>query len=464
MRLLAPRHSHEYLSMSRDLDQSTLPLTHTQQLIEFFQSGEKPASERKVGTEHEKFVFKRETGELLTFEEEGGFGDLFARLAEERGFEPSFDREHVVALTRDGAALTLEPGGQFELSGAILDTVFETRDEFDTHISEITSLAGDDLAFVSWGMNPFDALEDVPWMPKHRYEIMREYLPKRGKLAHWMMKMTCTVQANFDYTSEEDAADILRTSLRVSPVVSAMFCNSPLKQRQDTGMQSYRCHIWTQTDPARTGFPDFMYGEDWGYARYIEYVLDIPMFFIRREDGYLPMHGMTFRDFMAHGKQGYEATMGDFELHLSTIFPEVRMKRYIEVRGADAGSREVMLALPALWKGLLYDAEARRGASKMMVSSDPDQHRECFRTVHTEGLRASTMCGSFAQMAEELLDLSHAGLDRIAQAHGHPSEAVFLEPLRDIVEQRRTPADTLLAAFDTHDGDRMEIVNAFEFR
>ncbi len=449
--------------MSRDQQQSLVPLVERAQLIEYFRSGEKNPEERSLGTEHEKFVFKRDDGALLSFEEEGGFGDLFAELAETFGWNPSYDRGKVVALERDGAAITLEPGGQFELSGAILDTVFETRDEFDRHIREIKEVAGDRLAFVAWGMNPFDDLDDIPWMPKARYEIMRKYLPTRGDLAHWMMKMTCTVQGNFDYTSEQDAVDILSTALRISPVVSAMFCNSPLRRGEDTGMQCFRCHIWTRTDPDRTGFPDFMYGRDWGYERYLDYVLDVPMFFIRRDGEYIDMSGIPFRHFMQEGHGEYEPIMGDFELHLSTVFPEVRMKRYIEVRGADAGSREDMLALPALWKGLLYDESARKAAGQMMVSTDPDQHRKCFEVVHKEGLRAHTMCGSFKEMAQELVELSAQGLDDIAARRGHPSEAVFLDPLRTILAEERTPADRMLEAFDRLEGARMPMVEAFEF-
>lgn len=449
--------------MSRDQKLDTTPLEERAQLLEYFREGEKAPDALGFGTEHEKFVFHREDGRLLSHEEEGGFGDLFLVLADRFDWEPAYDEGHVVALEGADGALTLEPGGQFELSGAVTKTVFETRDEFDRHIDQIKQVAGDRLAFVSWGLNPFDDLDAVPWMPKSRYKIMRDYLPTRGDLAHWMMKMTCTVQGNFDYTSEGDAVDILRTSLRVSPIVSALFVNSSVRRGEPSGMQSFRCHIWTRTDPDRTGFPDFMYGDDWGYGDYVDYVLDIPMFFIRRpEVGYVPMTHMTFRQFMERGHEGWRATMGDFELHLSTIFPEVRMKKYIEVRGADAGTREMMLALPALWKGLLYSKSGRDAARQMMVSSTPQEHRDCFDVVYREGIRTVTPCGSFAELAGDLVAAAAAGLDEIAAREGHDSEAVFLEPLREVLETGRTYADRLLDDFERFGGDRMKIIEAWE--
>ena len=449
--------------MSRDMKQDLDKIEDRDQLIDYFRSGEKDPSRRAFGTEHEKFVFRRDNGKLLSFEEEGGFGDLFADIAERFGYEASYDHGHIVALERDGAALTLEPGGQFELSGAITQTVFETAAEFDQHIREIKEVAGDRLAFVSWGMNPFDTLDEIPWMPKSRYGIMREYMPKVGDRGLWMMKKTCTVQGNYDYTSEEDAADILRTALRVSPVVSAMFCNSPLADGAPNGMQSYRCHIWTRTDPDRTGFPDFMYDEGWGYSEYLEYVLDVPMYFIRRDGEYVAMHGKPFREFMEEGHGDWVARMGDFELHLSTIFPEVRMKKYIETRGADAGTREMMLALPALWKGLLYSESARAGARQMMVSTCPEKHRACFDQVYRLGIRAETQCGSFREMAEELVSLAGQGLDELAKEAGHDSERVFLEPLEQVLKDAKTPADRLLESFEEHGGDKMAMVNTWEF-
>ena len=448
--------------MSRDMDQSVEPLESTQQLVDYFKSGEKPRAQRGFGTEHEKFVFRRDDLGLLSFEEPGGYGDLFAQLADRYGWEPSYDRGKIVALTRDGGeALTLEPGGQFELSGGVKRTVFETAEEFDRHIAEIKALAGDRLYFLCWGMNPFDDLEDVPWMPKARYEIMRNYMPTRGKLAHWMMKMTCTVQGNYDYTSEADATDIIRSGLLVSPVVSALFANSPLKQGRDSGKKSYRCHIWTQTDPDRSGFPTFMYGKDWGYEEYVEYLLDVPMFFVRRDNQYVNMSGKSFRKFMKEGDGDMIATLGDFELHLSTAFPEVRMKKYIEVRGADAGNRAMTLALPAIWKGLFYDETARSEAASLLDGISPEEHAQLFEEIRTDALAARG--GEVLEMARKLVTLAGEGLDRLATEAGHDSERVFLAPLEEQVATGKTGADRMLEDFQEVGGDRRAMIEKWAF-
>ena len=443
--------------MSRDMAQSATLIHDRAQLVTHFRRGEKPAHERGFGTEHEKLVMRRDGGGLLSFEEPGGFADLFAELAD-RGWEPSFDQHKIAALTRDGAALTLEPGGQFELSGAITNTVFETASELDDHFAQVRDIAGDRLLFVCWGMNPFDEPADIPWMPKSRYQIMRDYLPTRADLPHWMMKMTCTVQANFDYTSERDAVEMIRVGLGVSPIVSALFANSPIKHGEPTEFQSYRCHIWTRTDPDRTGFPDFMLRSDWSYEDYLEYVLDVPMFFIRRDGHYVDLSGQSFRKFIDQGLGEYRATMGDFELHLSTIFPELRMKQYIEVRGADAGRRDYLLALPAVWKGIFYDDQARAEADALIEASDAEAHRRFLDQATREALSAQTEHGPMKQLAQELLAISRAGLDRIAEREGHESESPFLDVLDRSAERGETQADVLRRDYEECGGDRLELV------
>ncbi len=449
--------------MSRDHDQSVERIEDLDQLRAYFRSGEKSPEQLGFGTEHEKFVFRRDHDyTMLSFEEPGGFATLFDRLHTELGWEPSYDRGNIVALVKDGAAITLEPGGQLELSGAITRTVFETEAELDAHLNELKQLAGERLAFACWGSNPFFGPDEIPQMPKARYEIMRRYLPTRADLGLWMMKTTCTVQGNYDYTSESDATDLIRTSLRVSPLVSALFASSPLRQGRDTGLQSSRCEIWTRTDPDRTGFPDFMYRDDWGYDDYLQYALDIPMFFIKRDNRYVEMTGRTFRQFMAEGYDGTPATQGDFELHLSTIFPEVRLKTYVETRGADAGSRDMILALPAIWKGILYDKNARHRAADLMSATTPDQHRACFKAAYTDGLRAHSPCGSFAELSRELVTIARDGLDAIAARDGHTSEAGFLAPLWTILEEGRTLADRLRDDFHEFGHDRERLVRAWE--
>ncbi|MBA2663068.1 MAG: glutamate--cysteine ligase [Bradymonadaceae bacterium] len=445
--------------MSRDQLLDARLIEDHDQLLEHFRLGEKDKSQRSVGTEHEKFVFRRDDYQMLSYEEQGGFGDLFTQLVERFGWEAAFDRGKIAALTKNGAAITLEPGGQFELSGAILKTVFETEAEFDAHIREIKALADERLAFAIWGVNPFFEPEQVPWMPKARYEIMRRYLPTRGDHANWMMKATCTVQANFDYTSESEAAEIMRTGLLVSPIVSALFANSPLRQNQNTGMKSYRGYAWTRTDPDRTGFLPFMYRADWGFRDYLEYLLDVPMFFIRRDDvGYIDLAGLSFRKFIAEGYGVHRANMGDFELHISTLFPEIRLKQYIEVRGADGGPRESVLALPAIWKGIFYHEPSRRAAAALFNAITPEDHREVFMAAYKDGINAKLRAQSMQELAQALLQIAGDGLDALALQAGHPSESVFLEPLRRIAQTKRGYAERLLEDFDEVGADREQLV------
>jgi glutamate--cysteine ligase len=438
--------------MSRDLDQSDEFITSREQLVAYFAEGIKPRTARLVGTEHEKFMFKREDGSMLSYEEPGGFGDIFAAFAEQ-GWKASIAKGHIVALEHQRAALTLEPGGQFELSGAPLATIHDTAAELDTHLEAVRAMVGDRIQMVCWGLNPFYELDKIPWMPKPRYGIMRRYLPTRGDLAHWMMKGTCTVQANFDYTSEADAVDIIRTGLRVSPLISALFALSPVRSWADTGMQSYRCHIWTRTDPDRTGILDFMLSETWGFEDYVEYILDVPMFFIRRGDEYLEMSGTTFRHYLEHGFGEHRATMGDFELHLSTAFPELRMKRYIEVRGADAGPRDMLLALPALWKGLLYWEPARAEARALLPDITGDALRAMHADIIRDGIHAQTPYGSVRELAQRLIAISAEGLRQLAAEGGHPDEVGFLEPLVVMLERGRSRADDLREDLAEAQGD-----------
>ncbi|MFB6264542.1 MAG: glutamate-cysteine ligase family protein, partial [Bradymonadaceae bacterium] len=227
--------------------------------------------------------------------------------------------------------MTLEPGGQVELSGGVKSTVHETSRELDEHLEQLDAVTGEDVRFCCWGINPFWAPRDVPMVPKQRYDIMRSYLPTRGDLATTMMKTSCTVQANYDFTSEADAVDLVRTALLASPVVSAMFANSPMRRGYDTGMQSFRGHAWTDTDPDRTGWPSFMYRPDWTFEDYVDYVLDIPMFFVRRRGRLWPMIGTTFREYLESGYGRWTPTLEDFELHLSTAFPEIRLRQFVEI-------------------------------------------------------------------------------------------------------------------------------------
>lgn len=446
--------------MSRDQALDPERIRGIDQLVEYFRAGDKAADQRGIGTEHEKFVFRKDLpGQpLQTFEGPNGIEEMFSDWAERFGWEESKDKGRTVALVRGSEAITLEPAGQLELSGAVTKTIFETEKEFDNHIDELRQVAGDYASVCMWGMNPFEGVGDLPWMPKSRYKIMRAYLPTRGDLAHWMMQTTCTIQANVDYMSEADAVDIVNTSVLISPIVNAIFADSPLKAGEPSGYQSYRAHIWTRTDNDRSGVPDFMYRDDWGFEDYVQYALDVPMFFIRRDDRYVDLSGHSFRKFMDEGWEGTPATMGDFELHISTLFPEVRLKRFIELRCGDGGPREHVLGLPALWKGLLYDQTARAQAGSL-IGLRGDAHRALFDVAARAGIHAKDVDGrSMLELARTLVNIAGDGLDRLAADAGHDSERIFLEPIVTRLDRGESLSDQLLSRFEALDGDRAALI------
>ncbi len=441
--------------MSPAQSSASVPVTDRSQLIDYFRQGEKQPHQRGIGTEHEKFVIRRRDGSMLSFEEPGGFGDIFEALAKRSHWNRApLDGGQLVSVVGNGRSITLEPGGQFELSGAVAPTIFEIAAEFDEHIDEIKEIAGDEVYFTIWGMNPAVEPEDVPWMPKERYRIMRRYLPTRGEMAHWMMKTTCTIQANFDYCSQSDAVDLIHTAVLASPVVGALFANSPIQNGSDTGFQSRRNFIWwNHTDPDRTGVPEFMYRTDWGYEDYLEYVLDVPMFFIQRQGQLIDLSGHSFRDFIERGHEQYRATIADFELHLSTSFPDVRLKQFVEVRSADGGPREAVMALPALWKGILYDSTARSQVIDLFDPLVEAEHRELIEICYRDGIHGQSAYGPVADLGNDLLDIAANGLDRIAGDEDHEPETDFLTPVRDRLRSGRSWADELRADFEAVDGD-----------
>lgn len=452
--------------MSRDQEQDNTPLCEIAQLIDYFEQGCKSIDARKVGTEHEKLVFRKDRAgyPLMQFSGAHGIEAILQELAHRYNWEPDFDEGHLLTLTRDGAAISLEPAGQFELSGKPMNTIHETVEEIDTHLRELYEVSGEYAAYLGLGMNPYAAGGELPWMPRTRYQIMRNYMAKQGPLGHWMMQTTCTIQANYDYTSEEDAADIIQTGILISPVIHSIFANSSIALGNASQYQSFRGHIWTQTDNDRCGVPDFMYQDSFGFQDYIEWALDVPMYFIRRDGAYHDCSGLPFRQFMKEGWKGHKATLGDFELHLSTLFPEVRLKRYIEVRCCDGGPREHIFAVPALWKGIFYDETARKEA-KEVIWSRGDEHRKLFERSAKQGLHATDIEGrSMRELAIQLVEISERGLDRIAIKDGIAPESSYLAPLKAILTH--TPllslADNLQQTFQENKGDRGAIIEAYD--
>ncbi|MEZ4332067.1 MAG: glutamate-cysteine ligase family protein [Myxococcota bacterium] len=339
------------------------PIEGPGDLVAYFRAGEKPRANWRVGTEHEKVGVYADTGDRVPYEGPYGIAALFDRLVTDGGWERVDERGRTIALDSPSrGSITLEPGGQFELSGAPLHTTDETCRELHAHLEQVKRLSEDfGIAWLALGMDPFHPVDEIPIVPKARYEVMRAYLPTRGALGLDMMHATATVQANFDYANEADMVEKMRLGVSASPVVSALFANSSLSAGRENGFVSKRLMIWRDTDPDRCGQIPFVFEPDFGYERYVRWALDVPLFFVVRDKRYEAGDGTTFRQFMERGFRGLRPTLGDWETHLTTLFPDVRLKRIIEVRGADVAGAGHICALPAVWKGLFYDADARAG-------------------------------------------------------------------------------------------------------
>jgi len=428
------------------------PVTTISELVDYLRGGEKPLDCLRIGTEHEKIGLRVEDLGPVPYEGERGIGALLEKIAREDGWTPVFEAENVIALEKDGASITLEPGGQLELSGAPVRTIFETCSEFNRHLDLVRRVSEPlGLIWLSVGCNPLHEVEEIPQMPKARYRIMRRYLPTRGDFSLHMMHLTATVQANLDYSDEADMVAKMRTAMGITPVVSAIFANSSLSGGKPSGFVSRRIHFWRYTDPDRCGMLPFVFEPDFGYARYVDWALDIPMFFLVRDGDYLPAEGMTFRQFVKTGYEGHRATLTDFDRHLTTLFPEVRLKRVIELRGADAVPSGLTCALPALWKGILYDAEALAAAWELVEDWSFEEREAALDAVSREGLAADVPGGPVLPLARELVSIAFGGLRRI----GHPGESRsdergFLEPLFEQLETGRSPGQVIL---DRWEGD-----------
>jgi glutamate--cysteine ligase len=422
-----------------------LPVGSVDELEDWVRGGEKPTSAWRVGTEHEKIGLRAGDGAPIGYEGPRGIEVLLDRVAESPGWSRISEGGHTIALEKARASITLEPGGQLELSGAPLRTIHETRDEFEAHLDAMREASGPlGIAFVGLGMSPVVGVEDAPRMPKERYRIMRAYLPTRGELAMNMMHLTATVQANLDFGDEADMVAKMRAAMALSPIVSAIFANSGLERGKPSGFVSRRMEIWRHTDPDRCGLLHFVFDEDFSYRRYVEWAIDVPMFFILREGRYLATPGLRFRDFLEHGFEGETARFGDFATHLTTLFPEVRLKRVIEVRGADAVGAELTCALPALWKGLLYDADARQEALDLAWASTAEEREQGLLEVARLGLRARVGRRPVLELARELHRIARAGLQRIAHAgRSHPDETVYLDPIAAQLELGRSPGEVV---------------------
>jgi glutamate--cysteine ligase len=428
------------------------PVENKQQLVEYLAAGCKPAEEWRIGTEHEKFVFHRESLAPLSYDEPGGIRAVLQGLRDSFGWNPILEGENIIGLEKLGCGISLEPGGQLELAGAPLKSLHETCTEVGRHLAECKTLGEElDFAMLGMGFHPKARREDIPFMPKGRYRIMRDYMPKRGKLGLDMMLRTCTVQVNLDFASEADMVEKFRVSLALQPLATALFANSPFTEGKPNGFRSYRSQIWTDTDPDRSGVPPFVFEAGMGFERYTDYLLDMPMYFVYREGRYIDASGQSFRDFL-EGRlpalPGERATIGDWADHMTTAFPEVRLKRFLEMRGADGGPWRSLCALPALWVGLLYDAETLHEAAALVRDWTAEDHAYLRREVPRGGLATPFRGRPLQALALEVLALAEAGLKRRAQKDSFDSdETPFLDVLWEIARRGQTPADWLLESY-----------------
>lgn len=414
-----------------------------QQLVDYMAAGGKPRERWVVGTEHEKLGWWPDRGRPPTFEGPRGIGALLEGLAANNGWAATREGSDIIALARDKATITLEPGGQLELSGAPLRTLAETAAELDGHLAEIRAAsAALGLEWSGLGYMPWRTPEEMPRMPKARYGIMRGYLPTRGGLAMGMMHSTCTVQANFDFADERDAMRKLRASLFLQPLVLAWFANSPVVKEADSGFATWRGQVWLDTDNDRFVYPPELLKPHATLTDYVEWALDVPMFFVHRDGRYVSRTGVSFRRFMESGCEGEAANVGDFALHLSTIFPDARLKQYLEVRGADMGDRAHVLALPALHVGLLYDEAALDATLDLFDGVDYETLWATRRLVPQAGLDAELAGRPLRKWAEDVLAIARGGLSRY--------EAPAL-PLLDVLEadlREGTQSDRIRARWD----------------
>jgi glutamate--cysteine ligase len=438
--------------------QESPPIRGIADLVGWFRARERPADEWKVGLEHEKVLLRAGTLDPVPYAGPRGVEGVL-RAFGEWDYEPFEEDGRIIASQKRGLTVSIEPGGQIELSGRPFSDVHAIAAELDRHIEKCREIAArTGVEFLAVGYRPWGTAEASPWMPKNRYGVMRPFLAARGRLAEDMMAMTAAAQASFDYSDERDLAEKLRVAIAVQPAVTAIMANSPVVGGRPCGWKSYRTKIWFETDPARSGGLPFVFApgfEDAPYRRYVEWALDVPMIFLRREGRYLDPGGRTFRDFLAGGLAGARATVADWEDHLTTLFPDVRVKSVVEVRGADANGPELTKGLAALWKGILYDREARAAAFDPVSRLSPEERRAFLEAAGRDGLAGHLPDGrAVGEIARLVVDAASSGLcrQRCCGDQGD-DERLWLAPLLERVASRRSPADDALEVL-ARDGDR----------
>ena len=439
--------------MARDQVDLT-PIERRDELVDWIAQGVRPKPQFRIGTEHEKFAFTLEGHRPVPYEGQRGIRTLLEGMQHLLGWQPIMEGDNVIGLfdVTGGGAITLEPGGQFELSGAQVETLHQTSRELMAHLAQVREVAQPlHIGFLGIGMTPSWTRAEMPKMPKGRYRIMTAYMPKVGKLGLDMMYRTCTVQTNLDFCSEADMVKKLRVSIALQPVATALFANSPFTEGKPNGYLSFRAEIWRDTDKDRTGMLPWAFEDGMGFERWTDYALDVPMYFIKHGDEYVDVAGGSFRDLMAGklpGMPGTGATISDWSNHISSIFPEVRLKRYLEMRGADSGPLPNLLALPAFWAGLLYDDVSLDAAWDLVKPWTAVERQQLRDAVPKLGLAATIGGRKLLAIATDVLKLARAGLARRRRFDvSGRDETHFLDVLEDRVARGTTPAQELLDKF-----------------
>ncbi|KCV80817.1 glutamate--cysteine ligase [Actibacterium atlanticum] len=447
------------------------PIESFDQLAGYLEAGNKPKDDWRIGTEHEKFGYCKDTLKPLPYAGERSVLAVLEGLQKAHDWAPNFEGEHLIGLEKDGANVSLEPGGQLELSGAPLENIHQTCDEVNTHLRDVKHIADKvGVGFIGLGAAPVWTHDQMPVMPKGRYKLMTDYMDSVGTMGKTMMYRTCTVQVNLDFASEQDMVQKFRVALALQPVATALFANSPFLEGKPNGLKSYRSAVWRNLDDARTGMLPFVFEDGMGFERYVDYALDVPMYFVYRDGKYINALGQSFRDFMKGqlpALPGQVPTLSDWADHLTTIFPEARIKKFMEMRGADGGPWRRLCALPAFWVGLMYDQTALDAAWDLVKDWDSDT-REAWRVAASEqALQAEVNGVQMRDLAARVLEISNAGLAARARpgaAGMIPDECHFLNALQDSVETGQVPADELLEKYHGDwNGDISRIYNEFSY-
>ncbi len=447
------------------------PITDHAQLAAYLEDGCKPKDDWRIGTEHEKFGYCQDTHNPLPYDGERSIRAVLEGLRDRFGWTPVEEGGLIIGLEKDGANVSLEPGGALELSGAPLETVHQTCDEVNIHLEEVKSVSDEiGVKFIGLGAAPEWFHEQMPLMPKGRYKLMNDYMERVGTMGTSMMRRTCTVQVNLDFGSETDMIQKMRVALALQPVATALFANSPFFEGKPNGHKSWRSRIWRDLDADRTGTLPFVFEDGFGFEAYAEYALDVPMYFVYRDGVYVDALGMSFRDFLKGelpALPGEKPTLSDWADHLTTIFPEARLKKFIEMRGADGGPWRRLCALPAFWVGLCYDQTALDAAWDLAKGWDADT-REAWRVAASvDGLQATVNGQSMHDIARETVAIAEAGLKARAKPGAGglvPDETHFLNALKDSLESGKTPADELLTRYHGDwDGDLSRIYAEYSY-